>query len=225
MKQIKRREELEKAIDSVPYRSCFGFDPLPITELWSFSCGDILIRSGTASAYLYFLVRGELCFCTTSETGRTIYLGAVRSFSVLGEVSSLWKKNPANDVRAVSDGLVLAISLPEHRSQLLNDVVFLQYLCSLLSYRLVLQNDKALSASVSSSKRTAAFLLENCRDGRLTITLKECAAELCISTRQLIRIMNDFVEKGALRREKRHYFIEDDELLYSLSSSTYTYYE
>lgn len=220
---MKWKQELEKAIASVPYRKCFGFDPLPITQLWSFARGETLIHAGKASERLYFLVQGELCFCTTSESGRTIYLGAVRCFSVVGEVSSLWKKNPANDVRAVTGGLVLAIDLNDHRDQLLNDVVFLQYLCSQLSYRLVLQNDKSLASS--SSKRTAAFLLENCTDGRLRLTLKECAAELCISTRQLIRIMNGFVKDGALRKEKRHYYIENYDLLYSLSSSTYSYYE
>ncbi len=213
------------AIDSVPYRKCFGFDPAPITELWSFSCGDFLIRTGEISPYLYFLIKGEVCFCTALENGHVIYLGGVRSFSVLGEVSSLWKMKPQNDVRAVTGGRCLAISLGQHRDLLLHDVTFLQYICHGLSYRLVLQNDKAIASAGSSSKRTASFLLQNCPDGMLSISLKECAAELCISPRQLIRIMNAFVDQGALRKENRHYFIKDYDLLYSLSSSTYSYYE
>ncbi len=227
MKIISDPSLQEKFYKETGYLDLFESDARSFTLLVSFEKDEFIIQEGRESKYLFFMTSGQVHYYSISNNGRIIPFGAANSFRVFGEVASLWGMSPNVSVQATEKTCCLAIELAKYRETLMNDNRFLRYICHILSERITLLNDNMVSYSSSGAiSRLSAFIQQNADErGMLTCSLAVCSEALGVSYRQIIRIMNSLCSRRILKKEKRHYFIIDDNALSELSSDTYVYYD
>lgn len=227
MKKMNDPQRLERYFKENNYLSLFDSDARRFTELIVFDRNEYIIREGVPSEYLFFMAEGEVRYFSVSNTGRIIPFGGTNSFRVFGEVASLWGLTPSVTVQAEKKTYALAIDLRENRDTILNDNSFLRYICQILSDRISLLNDNMVAYSTNSAEsRLATFILQNTdQNGLLTASLATCSEALGISYRHIIRIMNGFLQSGIIKKEKRHYYLLDENSMSDLASDTYVYFD
>lgn len=220
MQQINTPGMLEKMIDSCGLQQHFTRDLAQFSVLMQTEPKEVVIHRGEVSPYLYFLVKGRVRFALNDAGSRSFSHGYARVGDCIGEVGSLWGKPPQVSVLAVSSCLFVAIELKTYREDLLNDKLFLRFVCARLADSVLKLNQNIIKLSQSSaSSRVAACLLCNAKDDQLTISLIECARQTAISYRHLIRIMNRFLQDGVLEKVGRKYRIADRRFLMDLADA------
>ena len=216
LQRLIQRTHLNKILNSSTAESCVAA---------TFRPGEVLIRAGECSPYLYFLVEGKLRAFSYSEQGQVVPFGYFRAFQPLGEVSSLWGEPPGLTVEAVDRSLCLAIDLQRRRSDLLNDPAFLQYICRHLCDRVrILNNNMENLMTRPVECRLAAFILQNSDGDFFDCSLSECSELISTSYRHTIRSMNSLCEKGFMRKQNGHYYIQNSAELRHIAGQYYKYY-
>ncbi|MEE0434780.1 MAG: cyclic nucleotide-binding domain-containing protein [Peptococcaceae bacterium] len=199
-----RRKLIEKnGLDQIT-----NLDMVAISELHEFEKKEYLIRLEVPSQYLYFLVEGEVTV-THDSFDKTICVNYNQPLSWLGEAASLWRQQPNCNVQALTPCTCVAIDLWKYREALINDLLFLQNTCQLLSLRL---NDstKALTDLLEPLEiRLAKFILRYASEDVFALQLTNCAFILNASYRHLLRIMKEFCRKGFLHKQKNIYLIKN----------------
>ncbi len=188
-----------------------------LLELFSLNKGDFLINEGECSDYLYFLVSGKLKVFSHSTSGKIMSLNLFNSFEIIGETGSLWNNPPTASVQASSKAYCIGISM-KHRDILLNDVIFLRYICKNLGERLsYMNNTTCINLYEPLENRLASFILKTEENGVFSYNLTECAELLCASYRHLLRVINLFCSTNKLIKEGKSYKILDRDYLESIS--------
>lgn len=220
MINIKNQELLDKYVNNTGISKLFSQDITNLLELFSLNKGDFLINEGECSDYLYFLVSGKLKVFSHSTSGKIMSLTLFNSFEIVGETCSLWNKPPTASVQATSKAYCIGISM-KYRDLLLNDVIFLRYICQNLGERLsYMNNTTCVNLYESLESRLASFILKTEKDGIFSYNLTECAELLCTSYRHLLRIINLFCSTNKLVKNGKCYEIIDRAYLEKVSSNS-----
>lgn len=221
MINVKNQELLDKYVNNTGISKLFSQDISSLLELFSLNKGDFLINEGECSDYLYFLVSGKLKVFSHSTSGKIMSLTLFNSFEIVGETCSLWNKPPTASVQATSKAYCIGISM-KYRDLLLNDVIFLRYICQNLGERLsYMNNTTCINLYESLESRLASFILKTEKDGIFSYNLTECAELLCTSYRHLLRIINLFCSTNKLVKNGKFYKIIDRSYLEKVSSNSF----
>lgn len=178
-----------------------------IATLRSFAPDELLIHMGTPSDFLYFLVEGSVMIYSSSLEHQNVYINYAHPPTPLGEASSLWEFVPKSNVQAAAPCICIAISLPQYRKTLQNDLRFLQKISQLLSFRLNDGIQVAHSLTEPFEMRLARFLLEHEQNGAVPFRLTTCASILNVSYRHLLRTMTHFRSHQIITKKNNVYFI------------------
>ncbi|MCI9069047.1 cyclic nucleotide-binding domain-containing protein [Clostridium sp.] len=217
MINVKNKGLLNKYINNTGISKLFSQDMSNLLELFSLNKGDFLINEGECSDYLYFLVSGKLKVFSHSTSGKIMSLNLFNSFEIIGETGSLWNNPPTASVQASSKAYCIGISM-KHRDILLNDVIFLRYICKNLGERLsYMNNTTCINLYEPLENRLASFILKTEENGIFSYNLTECAELLCASYRHLLRVINLFCSTNKLIKEGKSYKILDRDYLESIS--------
>ncbi|WP_297994842.1 cyclic nucleotide-binding domain-containing protein [uncultured Clostridium sp.] len=217
MINVKNKGLLNKYINNTGISKLFSQDMSNLLELFSLNKGDFLINEGECSDYLYFLVSGKLKVFSHSTSGKIMSLNLFNSFEIIGETGSLWNNPPTASVQASSKAYCIGISM-KHRDILLNDVIFLRYICKNLGERLsYMNNTTCINLYEPLENRLASFILKTEENGVFSYNLTECAELLCASYRHLLRVINLFCSTNKLIKEGKSYKILDRDYLESIS--------
>ena len=217
MINVKNKGLLNKYINNTGISKLFSQDMSNLLELFSLNKGDFLINEGECSDYLYFLVSGKLKVFSHSTSGKIMSLNLFNSFEIIGETGSLWNNSPTASVQASSKAYCIGISM-KHRDILLNDVIFLRYICKNLGERLsYMNNTTCINLYEPLENRLASFILKTEENGIFSYNLTECAELLCASYRHLLRVINLFCSTNKLIKEGKSYKILDRDYLESIS--------
>lgn len=220
MINVKNKELLTKYVNRTGISKLFSQDITNLLELFSLNKGDFLINEGECSDYLYFLVSGKLKVFSHSTSGKIMSLTHFNSFEIVGETCSLWNKPPTASVQATSKTHCIGISM-KYKDLLLNDVIFLRYICKNLGERLsYMNNTTCVNLYESLESRLASFILKTEKDGIFSYNLTECAELLCTSYRHLLRIINLFCSTNKLIKNGKCYKIIDRSYLEKISSNS-----
>ena len=209
MKKIQDAEQLSAYIELHHLQEYMDSDLLKMASLHYFEKEEHLIHAGTASDYLYFLVEGTVMVYSYSSDTQNICIDHAKPATPIGEASSLWGLLPKSSVKAVSNCICLSIPLNKYRTQLQQDVRFLQNICQLLSYRLNSGINLANSLTEPVETRLAKFILTNHEDDRFSFRLTTCASILNVSYRHLLRTITNFREANIIEKKKNYYLIHD----------------
>ena len=222
MINVKNKSLLDKYVNNTGISKLFSQDITNLLELFSLNKGDFLISEGECSDYLYFLVSGKLKVFSHSTSGKIMSLTLFNSFEIIGETCSLWNKPPTASVQAASKAYCIGISM-KYRDLLLNDIIFLRYICQNLGERLsYMNNTTCINLYESLESRLASFILKTEKDGVFSYNLTECAELLCTSYRHLLRIINLFCSTNKLAKNGKCYEIIDRDYLEKISSNSFT---
>ena len=147
-------------------------------------------------------------------------LSLFNSFQIIGETCSLWNKPPTASVQATCKTYCIGISM-QYRDLLLNDIVFLRYICQNLGDKLsYMNNNTCINLYESLESRLASFILKSENNGIFSYNLTECAELLCASYRHLLRVVNLFCNTNILSKDGKSYTILDRGYLESIASNS-----
>lgn len=219
MKKIQDAGQLATFVERHNLLDYMDSDLLTMASLHYFEKEEHLIQTGTISDYLYFLVEGTVMVYSYPSDTQNICIDYAKPATPLGEASSLWGLLPKSSVKAVSNCICVSIPLNTYRSQLQQDVRFLQNICQLLSYRLNSGINLANSLTEPVETRLAKFILTHHEDERFSFRLTTCASILNVSYRHLLRTITNFREANILEKKKNFYVIHDFEALGELAEN------
>lgn len=221
MAKVKNKALLDEYINSTSITKLFSQNISKYLDLFSFKKGDFLINEGECSEYLFFLVSGTIKVFSYSTSGKVMYLSHFNSFEIIGEACSLWQKSPTASVQATSKVYCIGISM-KYRQLLLNDIIFLRYICENLSERLSYMNNTTCTNLYESlESRLASFILRTEKNGVFSYNLTECAELLCASYRHLLRVVNLFCNTNILSKNGKSYTILDRDYLIKIVSNSH----
>lgn len=219
MKKIQDAEQLSAYVEMYHLQDYMDSDILAMASLQYFEKEEHLIRTGTTSDFLYFLVDGTVMVYSYSSDTQNICIDHAKPATPLGEASSLWGLLPKSSVKAVSNCMCVSIPLNQYREQLQQDVRFLQNICQLLSYRLNSGINLANSLTEPVETRLAKFILTNHENEKFSFRLTTCASILNVSYRHLLRTITNFRDANILEKKKNYYLIHDFDALNDLAEN------
>lgn len=219
MKKIQDAEQLSAYVEMHHLQDYMDSDILAMASLQYFEKEEHLIRTGTTSDFLYFLVDGTVMVYSYSSDTQNICIDHAKPATPLGEASSLWGLLPKSSVKAVSNCICVSIPLNLYREQLQQDVRFLQNICQLLSYRLNSGINLANSLTEPVETRLAKFILTNHENEKFSFRLTTCASILNVSYRHLLRTITNFRDANILEKKKNYYLIHDFDALNDLAEN------
>lgn len=189
----------------------FSFDIRPYLGVVCFEADEMIMREGEKPTALYFLTEGRAKLFLTHENGKISLVNFVDAPCFLGEMELLDGSREANGVKAITTCTCYAIDTARCRGQLLNDNIFLRYLCVFLSNKATQNtNHYSKNQSYPLTARLAKFILVMSYKGYYRERHIEVAEFLGISYRHLLYVMADFVKKGILSKTEQGYYIENE---------------
>lgn len=209
MKRLNDEQKMRAYIRDNNLENYISADIFAISELLLFDKDDDLVQAGYPSNYLYFLVSGEVIVYSSSANDRNICISYCHQFTIIGEAASLWQMIPRRTVKALTPCTCIAINLAKHRHLLLNDLLFLQNICQILTCKLNADNELSQSLSDTLEVRLSRFILNYSFNQNFTFQLTNCADILNTSYRHLLRMLKCFCTMGVLKKAKNCYIITD----------------
>ena len=194
------RSRLERYMETFGIRQLFG-GKTPDFLLLHYAPGDLLTTPFSPSKYMQFIVAGDLLLYDMPDENSSVMLRTdFNDVKLLGEMELLNSRFDPFFVEARSDVYTLAIHLDQYRTQLLNDPVFLRYICHTLSDKLAgavrSTFNVPLKTRVSASLRFA-------EPGQTFCGIADIAKQIGVSNRQLLRVLKELCDEGILVHEKK----------------------
>ena len=174
---------------------------MPVMILLHYAPGDLLTTPFSPSGLLQFVVKGDLLLYNMPDENSTVMLQTnYNDVRLLGEMELLNSRFDPFFVEARSDVYTLAIHLEQYRTRLLNDPLFLRYICNILSDKLAGAVRETinvpLKTRVENSLRYASM-------GQCFDNVGGIAKQLGVSNRQFLRVLREMCELGVLKHEKK----------------------
>lgn len=214
---------LSKFIDKYKINSRFSNKNSPELRLFQFQKGDLLLRVGGYSEFIYLLVEGKVKIYNYSIDGKIVFLSQLEPFQIIGEVGSLWWWEPTANVEATSVVYCIGIQLSKYRELLLSDTEFLRFLCQKMALRIISNNEyHSITKFDTLENRLASVILNNSVDNFVKPNLKDWSELLCTSYRHLLRTLKKFCDKGILEKQERKYLILDLKTLKRIASEEFS---
>ena len=200
METVNDQKRLASYVTSLGIRSHFSGE-MPRFFLLHYSPGELLTNPFSPSQYLQFIVEGELLLYNMPDEESTVTLSTpYYEVKFLGELELLDTKFIPFFVEARTDVYTLALYLEQYRQQLLNDPVFLRYLCICLSNKL---SSAVASTNKISLRKRVIMSLQHSEIGDCITGIGHLADTVNVSNRQLLRVLKGLCEEGILEHEKK----------------------
>ena len=163
--------------------------------------GELLTNPFSSSRYLQFVVDGDLLlYDMPDEESAFMIKASFNDVGFLGDVELLDAKFVPFFVEARTDVYTLALYLDQYQQTLLQDPVFLRYVCLSLAAKL---NDAVANTQPMPLKERVARALRRFEVGDCFSDIARQAKNLNVSNRQLLRVLKDYCGEGVLLHEKK----------------------
>ena len=174
---------------------------MPEFLLFHYSPGDLLTTIFSGTHYLQFVAEGKLLLYNMPDDSSTVRLQTNdQDVELLGEMELLDTKFAPFFVEAQTDVYTLACRLEQYRAQLLNDPVFLRYVCRNLCRKLA---GAVRDAENIPLKEKAMKSLCYAQIGESFGDISGIAERLGVSRRQFQRTLKELTDEGILEHTKK----------------------
>lgn len=201
-------------------------------RLYRFSEGEYLCREGDPTQLLLFLVEGHCKVTRSLQNGKESLICFYQDFAILGELELVCTPSPTaeppvlvNTVQAIGPVQCLALPIGAARDLLMDDPLFLRFLCPRLAQKL-LQSNQTLSINLHYpvDQRLASYIFRSCPspESLFQENHTHLAEYLGCSHRQLLRVLRRFREEGLLAQEGGAYRVMDVDRLEGLAGDIYS---
>lgn len=213
----------ERYITQLRNMNMFNEATYSYLHIFSFHKGEHVLFQGQELDYLYILMSGKLKTCHTTSNGSTVLIAFSYPITVIGEIELLNHREVMNDIYALEDSICLAISIELYKEELLNDLLFNQYLAKTISIKLYNSNlNTSISMNYPVENRLASYLIASHNNFIIQDNFVQVAEMIGCSYRQLQRTLNDFCHKKYIYKIKRGQFkVLNRDALKSLGQDLY----
>ncbi len=200
METIHDRRRLELYLKEYGIRELFTtFEP--VFYLLHYARGELLTNPFSPSSYFQFIVDGELLlYDMPDESSICTLVTNYHQIVTLGDVELLDTDFIPFFVEAKTDVFSVAIFLNQYKEAMLNEPKFLRYLCVALSQKL--QGATAASQNITLKERVERSL-RRAEPGQEITGIAHLSKSLNVSSRQLLRVLNECCKDGVLIHEKK----------------------
>lgn len=230
MQKYDNQKELKEIITRYELDTIFSKDMKPYMELITYKKNEYIIRESDDIKYLIFVLKGKAKVFTTLSNGKSLLLCFYEGFMMLGELEIIESKKALNNVQVIEDTFCIGISSDNVRKHLLDDPIFLRYLCDSLGGKLhQCSRNSSINLLYSLENRLARYILitgenrELGEDSALIFNenLTEIAELLGSSYRHLLRTIKDFCLKGILEKKQNYYLVINKAELIRISAELF----
>lgn len=191
-------------IDAIGLRESFRGE-MPKIFLLHYKPGELLTNPFSTMTYLQFIVEGELLLYDMPDENSTIVLQTSYNYvNILGDFELVGSKFTPLFVEAKTDVYTLALYLEQNRQRLLEDPVFLCYLCRCLANKL---NGAVMNNRQGTLRNRVLVSLQYSSNGDRMTNIGGLAHSLGVSTRQLLRVLKDLCEEDVLEHPSKGVYI------------------
>ncbi len=197
MERIKDLNEINRILEKFKIQQYFD-TPNLIFSVRKYNKGEFLKHPLDNNDVFQFVVEGNVNIYFIRENGTIYFIKQDKDFFTLGDMEFLESTITPVYVEALEDVTSITISLTQYRDQLLNDNKFLKLIIKSLSQIVhEITNNNANDSPLP--ERILNHMKYDCMNGILQ-GLEKTAFRLNCSNRQLQRILNQFQEKGIVKK-------------------------
>ena len=187
--------------------------------LCEFSSGENVFTHYEEPEYLFFMVKGRCRIHTYLSNGKSITLNTIKAPCLIGEMELLGDMSSRFDVTALETCRMIAFHLEKSRDILGNDASFLKKVCIDIRHKEQLNALRLIHAfGFPLEIRLAQFILENRQGKTFQMKKVDIAESLGTSYRHLETVMDSFVKKKYLSKDKFIYTITNEKALKDMAS-------
>lgn len=218
MKQITDPEYIEKCKTLFQPQNFFSFDIFPFIHVVEFDTNEFLLVDGETPKYLYYLFEGSAKLYLTHSNGKISLINFTNAPCFLGEMELIGAQESANCVKAITKCVCYAIEIKTIKQQLMQDSVFLRYLCHFLATKAINNTSNySKNQTYPLENRLAEFILQTSHNGIYTKKHTEASEFLGVTYRHFLYVLADFVKQDILVKTSSGYKILSHEKLVELS--------
>ena len=123
---------------------------------------------------------------------------------ILGEMEMIDPLFKPLFVEARTEVIAVALSISRHREMLMNDPVFLRFMCFELAKKLRIASENPTTLPL---RERIMISLKYMKPGQQIREIGKLAESINVSRRQLIRVLNDLCDAGILLHEKKGVYV------------------
>ena len=199
-----------------------SFDISPFLSKKIFNSESIIFKEGYHPKKLYYLIQGRAKVYKVQSNGKVSLMEFLGAPAFIGEMELLQVRKEAISVTAITKCICEEINLERCKKELLNDNLFLNYLCNYLGKKAVSIADKfAIDTSYTLPTRLAKFILLSQINDIYREKHTEVAEYLGVSYRHLLYVIADFNKKGIVLKTAQGYVITDFDKLIKISNNNF----
>ncbi|MCH6269443.1 MULTISPECIES: transcriptional regulator YeiL [Neobacillus] len=207
--EIYKNEKRKRYLEEHSIAHLFSFPIDEFVEVREYKRDEWIIQEGMRPDFLYYVIEGKAKIYLTHLNGKVSLINFINENEYVGEMELLNDVYYTKGIQATTKTVCFALPFHRFRTQLLEDVVFLRELTKLLSAKATKMAAKySQSLAFPLENRLAEFILQTA-DERI---YKEKHVSVCdflgVSYRHLLHVLGQFCEKGYLKKEGRHYRIQ-----------------
>lgn len=191
----------------------YYFDNLePFLSVVSYKKGEYIYEPFQKSSRLLFLRQGTVKLSLFQSDGVETLADYYHAPIVLGELELLKVREESHPIQAATDCILIQIPIKQCDEIIRGNNVFMENLCRECANKTVITMKKLIRLQTCNlNERLAAWFVDNCdKDGNVFyIPLAEMSNYFGVTYRHLSRVLNSFVEKGALVNNRGHLQVTD----------------
>lgn len=221
MAHMSEEEKIHQYFEDKKFDKYFGFDIRPFTKFVRFEPGDIILEEGELPKKLYFLLSGKARLWMSHKNGTVDLINFLKAPCFIGEMELFDGAQPAKGVEALTVCDCFSMDVAACRELLLNDVIFLQNVCRLLSEKNAADiKNYSRNQAYPLKVKLAAFILMTENNGMYREKHTEASAYLGVTYRHLLYVIAEFVKEGILEKTSWGYRITGRKKLEQLAEWT-----
>jgi len=198
MQEIKDPKEIEKYLNKHHIRELFDTKDLPF-QLIRYEAGEMVNQSRPQEKFLKFIVEGTIAADEIDVHGNTKRLMIESDLAFWGEVEICGRSFPNHLHEAVETLYCIELPLELFRDKLFQDMKFMQYLVTRMSYSIYMLTNTIAYMNYSIEDRLIYYAKYMCPNHTFS-DLDFVAQNLQCSRRQLHRVILKLVKENKISK-------------------------
>lgn len=228
MTKIYDNNKLDYFIKKCNINNFFESNVKEFMELHFFKKGEHICEKGERLNYFYFFVEGRAKVYISTPNGKSLLIRFCSPLQIIGDIEMISDVVIDCSIQAITNCLCIAIPINVFKNILCKDIIFLNFVCKELSYKL-----SSASAATSINvlypleNRLASYLLAlypndmSPKDDIIKDNFTQIAELLGSDYRHFLRVVDKLCSKNIIKKEKRALTILDRNALKELAVNLY----
>ncbi|WP_291582522.1 Crp/Fnr family transcriptional regulator [Clostridium sp. UBA6640] len=193
-------------------------DYLDEITILKYKKGEYITHSSENLEEIFFVLDGTTKVECITKSGKSLLVDELSKNEFVGKISYMYEQNLFCDITATSNATLLRISKSTFK-KLEKNSEFLKLFLFKTSRRIYYMYKKLMIKELFSLKETFAFyILENSHDDVFKFkSMYNLCEILSVSRKNLYNVINSFIKKSYIKKDKNSLIILNRDCLYELS--------